>query len=995
MILANALHIKHVPGCKSNVEAPMSKKLSSLIVYPLLIVVLLRQVSAAAGSEPSVPQQPIPTQIGQVFMVDDFDNKVTQTDMGFNYFAGNSGAINQSKPPTPPKVITALELSRDSSGTIGGSLKVGFDFSGQEKEGPFGGYFTSLLGLTDTLVSLDGSGQEPPHSTPFPGYFLDFNNFYGDFAPMANRTIELVALDLRLDRGSPAVVIKVELKDENNFDVFARVFISRETWGSVFLARRDFNDSVAGKGRTSKFDWNRVSVLSIIVERTNKAAKVKNPDIGAFLVDNIRLIDSNGKYPDLTAIFDPTDNRLRPEFKEAFLDLVRALSFQYFLDFSSTDPRTGGIIQDRSSFADLMMISGVGFQLTAYVIGAERGYISREEAARRVHDILAVLFGHPQGPERVGTIEYQGFFFHFLGINGLRKQNFDFKETMGINESLNTVELSTIDSALAIAGVVVVGQYFDGAAAIEADIRRLANAIYARVNWPFMLAQLPDGKKQFFLGWKLAEERDDDSGRFGRFKLNDHPVNPLGQYSSKPEEDVEVPATLDFYTDEAVLIALLAMGSPNPEHRLDRSVWDDLIRQGNPFVKTFPGSLFSYQFGSVWLNTKRLGADNHPDRPVNFFENTKAAILAARQYAIDNPKGRATFNENVWGLSATEGPYDQYFAEAAPPLAFASGGVLFGSAGAISLEGEEGTGDGSVMLRGAASAQKTRLLHNGESVILSSNHDGTAQFELTAHYSNDGSPDAIDISIDGVSIGQFTTEDTRPPGGVPGDGWNEFFASGAIGEPIVIAPGEHEIRVTVTSADPFGVEIDVVELTPLPVSRPLEVGTATIYGVGSSIVHLPGEAIAALAASARIDLNQNGRPDLLHPRFGFVDAFNLNVADAVIPGAIDPNESRILRTEGPWANFTGFAIDHGPMLVMIDNYLHNNFIPSLFAGHPEIHDALLTLFPDMETDLSVSIMDGPDPVVVGEPLTLHGDGAQSWPCRCPQRDSDRHLAVSS
>jgi len=52
-----------------------------------------------------------------------------------------------------------------------------------------------------------------------------------------------------------------------------------------------------------------------------------------------------------------------------------------------------------------------------------------------VHDILAVLYDQPQGPDRVGTIGYQGFFYHFLGIDGLRKQNFDFTATTNINEA--------------------------------------------------------------------------------------------------------------------------------------------------------------------------------------------------------------------------------------------------------------------------------------------------------------------------------------------------------------------------------------------------------------------------------------------------------------------------------------------------------------------------------------------------------------------------------
>ena len=320
----------------------------------------------------------------------------------------------------------------------------------------------------------------------------------------------------------------------------------------------------------------------------------------------------------------------------------------------------------------------------------------------------------------------------------------------------------------------------------------MANQIYSRVDWKFMLDDNRfTNTKQFFLGWKPNEPRDDDSGRFGRFKLNDDPCNPKGQYSSKKDSNgVEIPATLDYYTDEGLLIALLAMGSPDPNHRLGREVWDAMIREdeNGPFVKTYPGSLFTYQFASVWLNTQWLGTDNHPSKPVNFFENTCQAIQATRNYAIANPKGRATLNENRWGLSATEGPFDSYFAEAAPPAAIHPEGnepmaYVFGSGGLILLEGEDGDGNGVVMQRGNASGKKTVWLHDGETRRLWFDLEGTAKYEFKVRYSNDGPADTVQISIDGLPVGDpFVTEDTRPPGGCSGCGWDNFFVSGGLGD---------------------------------------------------------------------------------------------------------------------------------------------------------------------------------------------------------------------
>jgi hypothetical protein len=572
--------------------------------------------------------------------------------------------------------------------------------------------------------------------------------------------------------------------------------------------------------------------------------------------------------------------------------------------------------------------------------------ITREDASARVSDILRVLNNqdglHPQGPDRVGATGYRGFFYHFLGIDGLRKQNFDFEAT-AIDESLNTVEVSVIDTALALAGVVTAGRYFDRATPEEELIRTMADEIYAAVDWRFMLYTNPSDpndpqNNQFYLGWKPNEMRDDESGQFGRFKIDD--PEGLGQYASRSDGGAERPATLDFYTDEAILVALLAMGSG----QVGREVWDSIMREDDDgtFVKTFPGSLFTYQFASAWLDTAKLGTDNHPTRPINFFENTRSAIVATRDYAIENGlsgHSRATWEDGrgalLWGISATEGPFDQYFAEAAPPAALAESGRL------IDLEAEDGVGNGSIMQRDAASGERTILLLAGESRTSSFHLEGKGRYEVLVTYSNDnfGPLESISISIDGQPIGSFTAQDT----GDFGFGWNIFVQSESL-ETGLLSPGSHNLTALVSGGDGGGVEIDVVELRPVAATRPLELGTVTNYGVGSSIVHTSNDAVAGLWASARFDLNQDGRPDLLHPRFGYADSFNLDISDALLTGVMDPVQLGLLRVSGPWQNPIGFAIDHGPLLIMIDNYLEEHFVPGLFMSHPDIEEALAQLF---------------------------------------------------
>jgi Ca2+-binding RTX toxin-like protein len=438
---------------------------------------------------------------------------------------------------------------------------------------------------------------------------------------------------------------------------------------------------------------------------------------------------------------------------------------------------------------------------------------------------------------------------------------------------------------------------------------------------------------QFYLGWKPSEPRFNDDVH-GRFLLDD--ADRLGQYSSKQDASgAEVAATIDYYTDEGLLLALLAMGSPDLAHRLGREVWDSMIRktQGGTFVRSYPGSLFTYQFLSAWVDTGSLGSDNHPTQPVDWFDNTRQAILATIDYASDNPRHRATLDATHWGLSACEGPFDDYFADATPAAAIAETGPPIYQP--MSVEGESGAGQTESPSRSNAFGGKTaRFTTNGQIGTISVDLALTTDYQVKVRYSNDGSADSIHLALDGVPLGNpFVTQDTRPSGGTPGSGWNEFAWIGPLGT-FALTAGHHVLTVTVDNTDPYGVEVDLVSLEP---HRSLEVGTVTNYATASSILHVPDAATAALWQSAAVDR-------LLHPRFGFADAFNRDVHDAYVAGGVQSRNLDLFRNSGSWANFTGFAIDHGPMLVIIDNYLTDQFVPRLFMSHAGIDAALKSLF---------------------------------------------------
>src|SRR3954471_5244854 len=163
-------------------------------------------------------------------------------------------------------------------------------------------------------------------------------------------------------------------------------------------------------------------------------------------------------------------NALDPLF-----DDIEKRTFNFF--WETTEGATG-LVPDRWTAAPFASVAAVGFALSAYAIGVERGYVTRAQARARVLTTLRFLHAAPQGADPANSAGYQGFFYHFLNF--------------GSGKRYGNSELSTVDTALLMAGVLFVGGYFDQDERDEAEIRKSADELYQRVNWPWAIEIAPD-----------------------------------------------------------------------------------------------------------------------------------------------------------------------------------------------------------------------------------------------------------------------------------------------------------------------------------------------------------------------------------------------------------------------------------------------------------------------------------------------------------------------
>ena len=301
--------------------------------------------------------------------------------------------------------------------------------------------------------------------------------------------------------------------------------------------------------------------------------------------------------------------------EDEFLDLVEQRSAAYF--WTEANP-ANGLVRDRSQSTSAASIAAVGFGLSAIATGIDRGWISREAGRERVLTTLRFFWTAPQNASTSGATGHRGFFYHFLDMTTGRRAG--------------QSELSTIDTALLLAGVLDARQYFAGADADETAIRAFADSIVNRVEWTWAAPRSP----RVALGWS-------PEGGFIGFDWVGY--------------------------NEAMLIYLLGLGSAT--HPLPDGAWaawtagyDWQTLYGFSFV-TFP-PLFGHQYSHAWVDFRGVRDDYMRGRNSDYFENSRRATLAQRAYSIDNPNNHPNYRADEWGLTASD-VQGGYAARGAPP----------------------------------------------------------------------------------------------------------------------------------------------------------------------------------------------------------------------------------------------------------------------------------------------------------------------------------------
>lgn len=307
--------------------------------------------------------------------------------------------------------------------------------------------------------------------------------------------------------------------------------------------------------------------------------------MNVFSVSKILLLSFSCLLVTNTPVIPANAYEISAEDRE-FLKKIEKDSIQYFL--RETNPETG-LTKDSSRSGTTASISATGFALASFAIAASNGWLSYEDAYQKIEKTISTIHKKKCGKK--------GFYYHFLDAEtGQRAWN---------------SEVSSIDTALFMAGALLASTYFEKTA-LETNI----HALYDQIEWGWML----NGGQVFSHGWK-------------------------------PQEKF-LPYYWDIYSEHLIL-QVLAIGSFT--HAVPPSVWKAWKREselynGKKIIYAYSGSLFTYQYSHAFVDFRNL-----EDQSINYFTNSRLATIANWEFSLSRQNEFETYKE-AWGLSACVGP---------------------------------------------------------------------------------------------------------------------------------------------------------------------------------------------------------------------------------------------------------------------------------------------------------------------------------------------------
>jgi hypothetical protein len=303
------------------------------------------------------------------------------------------------------------------------------------------------------------------------------------------------------------------------------------------------------------------------------------------------------------------DARQRPRHltDEQLLDQVQRQTFQYFWVLGE---RNSGMARERSNASfdtgpEVVTTGGTGFGIMALIAAADRGWITRAQAAARMNKIVNFLWKADM---------YHGAFPHWLNGETGHTIRFGIKD-----DGADIVETSFLYE-----GLICARQYFTKDTPDETNVRNKILWMWEGVEWNWFT----QGQNVLYWHWSP------NNG----WSMN-HQIHGW---------------------NECLITYVLAASSP--KYAIDKAVYDQGWATGPEYVNgkqyygtTLPlgpelgGPLFFSHYSFMGLDPHGL-KDAHAD----YWAQNQAHTAINHAYCVANPKHYKGYGPNCWGLTASD-----------------------------------------------------------------------------------------------------------------------------------------------------------------------------------------------------------------------------------------------------------------------------------------------------------------------------------------------------
>jgi hypothetical protein len=309
---------------------------------------------------------------------------------------------------------------------------------------------------------------------------------------------------------------------------------------------------------------------------------------------------TNGPAP-----FNPA-SRPKNLSDSALLDLVQKQTFRYFWDFAHP---VSGMARERSNITtygqETVTTGGTGFGIMGIIVAVERGWITRDTAAKFMLKMVNFL---------LKANSYHGAFPHWMdGATG---------KTIPFSRKDDGADL--VETSYLFQGLLCARQYFNRDNNVERQFRNRLAWMWTGIEWNWFT----QGQEVLYWHWSP------NNGWAMNFPVRGF-NECLIMYMLAASDD-HYPVSAAVYHRGWAESNFFKNGKTFYGYKL-------------PLGFDYGGPLFFSQYSFLGLDPRGL-----KDRYADYWEQNRNHTLINRAYCIDNPKKFKGYGENCWGLTASD-----------------------------------------------------------------------------------------------------------------------------------------------------------------------------------------------------------------------------------------------------------------------------------------------------------------------------------------------------